>query len=204
MKEMKEKQAKAYIEEAELSLETAEIIFDKAKEEDKDLWANVIKSCYDAIEQAISAAISIKNENIPKEYPAKVKKFINLFTINKKSEEKIYFWLRKRSCSQYVDIKYDKIFCFRYKNLGLKPFFLTVNAGELLLLSNVTNYHTLIETDLKTILNILYGNVSFRKARLDGKVMLYGEKIGYDEALFLEIFNKVAPGIRKRLGLNVH
>ena len=45
MEEIKNKQSRGYIEEAELSLETARIIFDKAKEEDKDLWANVI-SCF--------------------------------------------------------------------------------------------------------------------------------------------------------------
>ena len=109
MEDLKEKQAKSYLEEAELSLETAQIIFDKAKEEDKDLWANVVKTCYDAIEQAVSAAIIKKDEIIPKEHPAKVKKFINLFKVDKGLQEKIYFWLRKRSNSQYVDIKNDKI-----------------------------------------------------------------------------------------------
>jgi len=110
MEDLKEKQAKSYLEEAGLSLETAQIIFDKAKEEDKDLWANVVKTCYDAIEQAISAAIIKKDEIIPKEHPAKVKKFINLFKVDKVLQEKIYFWLGKRSNSQYVDIKNDKIF----------------------------------------------------------------------------------------------
>lgn len=110
MEDLKEKQAKSYLEEAELSLETAQIIFDKAKEEDRDLWANVVKTCYDAIEQAISAAIIKKDEVIPKDHPAKVKKFINLFKIDRGLQERIYFWLRKRSNSQYVDIKNDKIF----------------------------------------------------------------------------------------------
>jgi len=110
MEDLKEKQSKSYLEEAELSLETAQIIFERAKEEDKDLWANVVKTCYDAIEQAISAAIIKKDEIIPKEHPAKVKKFLNLFKVSKSLQEKIYFWLRKRSNSQYVDIKNDKIF----------------------------------------------------------------------------------------------
>lgn len=110
MEDLKEKQAKSYLEEAELSLETAQIIFDKAKEDDKDLWANIVKTCYDAIEQAISAAIIKKDEIIPKEHPAKVKKFLNLFKVDKGLQEKIYFWLGKRSNSQYVDIKDDKIF----------------------------------------------------------------------------------------------
>lgn len=41
MEGLKEKQSKSYLEEAELSLETAQIVFEKAKEEDKDLWANL-------------------------------------------------------------------------------------------------------------------------------------------------------------------
>jgi len=109
MEDLKEKQSKSYLEEAELSLETAQIIFDKAKEGDKDFWANVIKICYDSIEQAISAAIAKKNQRIPKEHPSKIKKFINLFEIDEELKEKLYFWLRKRSSSQYVDIKDDKI-----------------------------------------------------------------------------------------------
>ena len=63
MEDLKDRQAESYLKEAELSLETAQIIFDKAKEEDKDLWANVIKNCYDAIEQAVSAAIAKKNDS---------------------------------------------------------------------------------------------------------------------------------------------
>lgn len=110
MEDLKEKQSKSYLEEAELSLETAQIVFEKAKEEDRDLWANVVKTCYDAIEQAISAAIIKKDEIIPKEHPAKVKKFLNLFRVDKSLQERIYFWLGKRSNSQYVDIKNDKIF----------------------------------------------------------------------------------------------
>lgn len=109
MEDLKDKQAESYLKEAELSLETAQIIFDKAKEEDKDLWANVIKTCYDAIEQAVSAAIAKKNEVIPKEHPAKIKKFVNLFEADEELKEKLYFWLRKRSSSQYVDIKDDRL-----------------------------------------------------------------------------------------------
>ncbi len=77
-----EKQAEKYIEEAELTLYSAMTVFEKAKEEDKELWANIVKMCYDAIEQAISAAIAKKNEIIPKEHPLKIKKFINLYELN--------------------------------------------------------------------------------------------------------------------------
>ena len=106
---LSKEQARKYLEEAELSLEAAQFIFERAKELDKDMWANVIKGCYDAIEQAISAGIAKKNEVIPKEHPFKVKKFINLYKISNKIKNKIYFWLGKRSSSQYVDIKDDKL-----------------------------------------------------------------------------------------------
>ena len=108
---LKEQQAKKYIEEAELSLESAKAVFDEAVRTEKELWANVVKMCYDAMEQAISAAIAMKNEIIPKEHPAKIAKFVNLYNIAEKSEisKILFFWLSKRSSSQYVDIKNNRI-----------------------------------------------------------------------------------------------
>ena len=100
-----EKQSKKYLEEAESTIYTAKIIFEKAKEEERDLWFNVVKTCYDAIEQAISAAIVRKNEIIPKQHPLKIKKFINLYSVEEKTKNKIYFWLGRRASAQYVDIK---------------------------------------------------------------------------------------------------
>ena len=107
--DLTEKQAEKYIEEAELSLNAAQIIFNQAKEQDKDMWANVIKGCYDAIEQAISAGIAKKNEVIPKEHPLKIKKFINLYIIDDELKNKIVFWLGKRASAQYVDIRDNKL-----------------------------------------------------------------------------------------------
>lgn len=104
-----EKQAEKYLEEAELTLYSAMTLFEKAKEEDKELWANIVKTCYDAVEQAISAAIAKKDEIIPKEHPLKIKKFINLYEISEEIKNKIYFWLGKRSSTQYVDIKNDVV-----------------------------------------------------------------------------------------------
>lgn len=106
---LKKEQSKKYIEEAELTMASAQAIFERAKEEDKDLWANVVKSCYDAIEQALSSAIAAKEEKIPIQHPEKINKFIELFKIPKRLEEMLSFWLGKRSSAQYVDIKYGKI-----------------------------------------------------------------------------------------------
>lgn len=75
-----------------------------AREEEKTLWANVVKCCYDAVEQAVSAALAKKGEIIPREHPEKIKKLINVYTIEKTIENKLFYWLRKRSSSQYVDM----------------------------------------------------------------------------------------------------
>lgn len=103
------KQSEKYLEEAELTLLSAQAVFERAKEEDKELWANVVKSSYDAIEQAVSAAIADKGEVIPKEHPKKIEKFINLFYPNEELKRKICFWLGKRSRAQYIDIFDDEL-----------------------------------------------------------------------------------------------
>ena len=71
---LKKEQSKKYIEEAELTIDSAQAVFEKAKKEDKDLWANVVKGCYDAIEQAVSSAIAAKEEKIPIKHPEKINK----------------------------------------------------------------------------------------------------------------------------------
>lgn len=110
MDSLKEQQAENYLKEAELSLDAAKAIFEKSKDEDKALWANVVKCCYDAVEQAVSAALAKKGETIPKEHPEKIKKLINLYSVEKGIEKQLFYWLRKRSSSQYVDIKDDKLY----------------------------------------------------------------------------------------------
>lgn len=108
---LSEEQSKKYIEEARLSLESARAIFDEALRAKRELWANVVKMCYDSMEQAVSAAIAKKNEIIPKDHPAKIAKFVNLYKLSNNSDiSKILFsWLSKRSSSQYVDIKNGRI-----------------------------------------------------------------------------------------------
>lgn len=95
--------------EAELTLDSAQAIFDKAREEDKELWANVIKSCYDAIEDAVCSAIASKGEIIPIKHPEKINKFNQLFELKKGLSQKMSFWLSKRSSTQYVDIKNNRL-----------------------------------------------------------------------------------------------
>lgn len=103
-----DEQAEAYLEEARLTLSSAQAIMDAAREKE-DLWAQVVKNAYDAIEQALSAAIASREEGIPRKHPAKVNRFIELFDPEEDVERRILYWLRRRSDSQYVDIRGDEI-----------------------------------------------------------------------------------------------
>ncbi len=104
----KEKQAEAYLKEAKLSVEAAKANLEKAQETQKSLWHNIVKSSYDAMEQAISAVLAHNEMSIPRSHPGKVEKFVKKFG-ESKITERIYKWLRKRSKTQYVDLKKDEI-----------------------------------------------------------------------------------------------
>ena len=108
--EIREKQAQKYMEEAELTLDAAKAIFETAAAENKNLYAQVVKTAYDAMEQAISSAIAKKEEVIPKDHPAKLIKLINLYDLkNEKEVKSLFYWLKERGKSQYVDIRGNKI-----------------------------------------------------------------------------------------------
>lgn len=107
--EINKEQAKGYIKEARLSLGAARTIFENSQDKNSKLWAQVVKTGYDSIEQAISSALAIKKQVIPKDHPAKISKFLNLYNINKEIRDILFFWLKKRSSSQYVDIKNGKV-----------------------------------------------------------------------------------------------
>lgn len=104
-----EEQAEAYFTEAELTLESAEAIYNSAKESDENLWAQVVKNGYDAIEQAVSAGIAVENEAIPRNRPGKINTFIELYEPGEEIEDLMLNWLQRRSSSQYVDIRGDEI-----------------------------------------------------------------------------------------------
>lgn len=104
-----EEQASAYLEEAELTLESAEAIYNSAKESNEDLWAQVVKNGYDAIEQAVSAGIAADNEAIPRNHPSKMNTFIELYEPSEEVEDLLLHWLQSRSSSQYVDIRGDEV-----------------------------------------------------------------------------------------------
>lgn len=97
-------QADAYLEEAALTLQSARTIYD-ASGEDAGMWAQVVKNAYDAIEQAVSAAIAAQNQAIPRRHPAKINTFIELYGPAENLESQLLHWLQRRSSSQYVDIR---------------------------------------------------------------------------------------------------
>lgn len=103
-----EEQAEAYLEEAKLTFQSARAILDAAGGAE-DMWAQVVKNAYDAIEQAVSAAIASRSESIPRKHPAKINRFIGVFEPEDEIKETLLYWLRRRSDSQYVDIRGDKI-----------------------------------------------------------------------------------------------
>lgn len=105
---MTNKQAEAYLKEAELTLRSAKVIFRSAGQ-GEEMWAQVVKNAYDSMEQAASGVIAKKGEKIPRDHPAKIKSFIDLIQPEKELTDKLFKWLSKRSDAQYVDIKGNKI-----------------------------------------------------------------------------------------------
>jgi HEPN domain-containing protein len=97
-------QATAYVAEATLTVESARAIYRAACESGEALWADVVKNGYDAIEQAISAVIAASDESIPRKHPAKVNRFVDVGDPPAEIEEVLFYWLRRRSHSQYVDV----------------------------------------------------------------------------------------------------
>lgn len=102
-------QAAAYLEEARLTLASARAIHREATEAESNLWAQVVKNAYDAIEQAISAAIAARDESIPRAHPAKITTFVDLTAPATEIEETLLYWLQRRSDAQYVDIRDDRV-----------------------------------------------------------------------------------------------
>ena len=104
-----DEQAAAYLEEARLTLSSARAIHQAATAEREALWADVVKNGYDAIEQAVSAAMAARDERIPRAHPAKINTFIDLYQPPERIEDLLLYWLQRRSDSQYVDIRGDEL-----------------------------------------------------------------------------------------------
>lgn len=106
---LRKEQSKKYLEEAEQTLQAAEFLFNVVKDGKRNLSAQVVKLDYDSMEQAVSAAIAFKDEIIPRNHPQKISSFERLYPLHKDTFTILLKWLRKRSATQYADIKSGRV-----------------------------------------------------------------------------------------------
>ncbi len=107
---IKDEQAKYYLVEAELTIFGAKAIMEKGENQNKKVWASVVKNAYDAMENAVAAAIAKKGIFIPKEHPEKITTFVDAYRLyNSEIDSILSKWVVRRSRSQYVDIKHGKV-----------------------------------------------------------------------------------------------
>jgi HEPN domain-containing protein len=101
---MAERRARAYLMEAELTLESAEAVFERAKLTGKRLWSKVVKEAYDAMEDCAAAALALKGVGVPRYHPAKIASFISQFGLEGSEVAGILTkWLSRRARAHYVD-----------------------------------------------------------------------------------------------------
>lgn len=99
------KQAEAYLEEAEKTLESARTLFD---EEPEEFASQTVKNAYDAMEQALSAGIAARGEDIPRRHHAKIQQYFEPLEADE-LEQTAFKWHSRRSDAQYVDFKGTEI-----------------------------------------------------------------------------------------------
>lgn len=97
----RDEQTSAYLHEAQTTLRSARVLL----EDDPDAFApQVVKNAYDALEQALSAGIAARDEDIPRRHSAKIQEFFDPLDAND-LQETAFRWHARRSDAQYVDIK---------------------------------------------------------------------------------------------------
>lgn len=95
------RQAQAYLDQAERTLETARILFDR----DAQRYASqIVKNGYDSLEQTLSAGIAAADAEIPRRHPGKVQRFFEAYD-QPELERLAFQWLSRRSEAQYVDFE---------------------------------------------------------------------------------------------------
>ena len=96
----KEEQARAYLDEAKVTLDGAQILSESRDEG----FAQVVKNAYDALEQALSAGIAHRERDVPQYHHGKVERFFALYD-HDRLERKSLKWLSERETAQHVDFK---------------------------------------------------------------------------------------------------
>jgi HEPN domain-containing protein len=94
-------QASAYLSEAGTTLESARVLF----EDDPEAFASqIVKNAYDALEQALSAGIAARGEDIPRRHGAKIQRYFEPLDAEE-LEQTAFDWHSRRSNAQYVDFR---------------------------------------------------------------------------------------------------
>lgn len=94
-------QADAYLREAETTLESARVLYER----DAEAFASqVVKNAYDALEQAVSAGIAGRGEDIPRRHGAKIRQYFEPLDADE-LERRAFHWHSRRSDAQYVDYR---------------------------------------------------------------------------------------------------
>ena len=95
------KQASAYLSEAETTLRSARVLFG----DDPEAFASqIVKNAYDALEQALSAGIAARGEDIPRRHGAKIQRYFEPLDADE-LERMAFDWHSRRSNAQYVDFR---------------------------------------------------------------------------------------------------
>lgn len=94
-------QAAAYLREAETTLESARVLYERAPGE---FASQIVKNAYDALEQGVSAGIAARGDDIPRRDGAKIQRFFEPLEAEE-LEQAAFHWHGRRSDAQYVDYK---------------------------------------------------------------------------------------------------
>lgn len=94
-------QARAYLSEAETTLESARVLFEHGSGR---FAPQIVKNAYDAMEQALSAGIAYRGEDIPRRHNAKIQRYFEPLDADD-LERTAFRWHARRSDAQYVDFK---------------------------------------------------------------------------------------------------
>lgn len=101
-------QARAYLSEAETTLKSTCVLLD----DDPEAFASqIVKNAYDALEQALSAGIAGRDEDVPRRHGAKIQRYFEPHDSDagERLQETVFKWHARRSNAQYVDFRGDEL-----------------------------------------------------------------------------------------------
>lgn len=94
-------QADAYLAEAETTLRSARVLHER---DSAEFAPQVVKNAYDALEQALSAGIAARGEDVPRRHGAKIQRYFDPLDADE-LERRAFHWHSRRSDAQYVDFR---------------------------------------------------------------------------------------------------